>query len=176
MVVIAIVWIGWRARSSSKSAAPPVSGAVVADRPLHYKAAKLPPLGPGEIATPAELAKPWSSKRFRFRNATTGEVVPALAVRLPGGELWGISLREPFGNCELDYVTDLSVLESQYHFRAVHPMVVNPCSGSVYDLADYTAGPHGLVRGRVVRGSAVRGPLAIEVVARGKGIVALRME
>lgn len=177
LVVLAVVWIGWRVRSSSRRLAePPATAPASAERPLHYVPPKALPLGPGEIGNASELAKPWSSKRFRFRNKTTGEVVPALAVRLPDGSLWGISLREPYGNCELDYVTDLSALLSQYSFQAVHAMVVNPCSGSVYDLAQYTGGPNGLVRGRVVRGTAVRAPLAIEVVQRGKRIVAVRME
>jgi hypothetical protein len=176
-VVIVIVALAWRAHvSSATPSGPPVSAAVAVAPPVAVKPVKTLPIGPGEIATAGELAKPWSSKEFLFRSPVTSELIPALAVRLPGGALWGISLREPYGNCQLDYVTDLSVLRSQFDFRAVHPMVVNSCSGSIYDLARYTGGPNGLVRGQVVRGTALRAPLAIEVFQRGNSIIVGRME
>jgi hypothetical protein len=176
-VVVVILGLAWRARVSSANRPAPPPSAPVASAPLPpAKSVVTLPTGPGEIGTARELAKPWSSKPFLFYNATTQETVPALAVRLPGGSLWGISMREPYGTCALDYVTNLGTLLSQYNFRATHPMVVNPCSGSVYDLAQYTAASNGLVRGQVVRGTAIRAPFAIEVVERGKSIVAIRME
>lgn len=135
-------------------------------------------LGPGPVATTAELAKPWSEKEFLFRGPFSAEPAPAMVVRLPGGALWGFSLREPFGECELKYVTDLNEIEADYSFHAVHPMVVNPCTHAVYDLMRYGAGSPdgGLVRGDIVQGAAVRPPLAIEIRTSGKDIIAVRSE
>jgi len=135
-------------------------------------------LGPGVVATAAELAKPWSDREFLFRGPFSAEPVPAMVVRLPGGALWGFSLREPFGECELKYVTNLSELASEYDFHAEHPMVVNPCTHAVYDLMRYGGGaPNGgLVRGDIVQGAGVRPPLAIEMRTSGKDIIAVRSE
>lgn len=134
------------------------------------------PIGPGEIATTDELSKAWSARKFLYRSPYTGEDVPALVVRVPGGSFWAISLREPYGSCQLEYVTDLEKLRSQYHFNAEHPMVVNPCGRIIYDLGRYGNGPNGLVRGAVVRGTGVRPPFGIEIQTEGKNIVAVRIE
>ena len=174
IVVAAIVWRARVSSATSAEAPAQVEATHVEAKPAGR--AQPLPVGPGEIARARELGAAWSSKQFLFRNPLTSEIVPALAVRLPGGALWGISMREPFGNCQLEYVKNLSVLLTQYNFHAQHPMVVNPCSASVYDLAQYTGGPNGLVRGRVVQGTAIRAPFAIEVVQRGKSIFAVRME
>lgn len=135
-------------------------------------------VGPGPVATTAELAKPWSSREFLFSSPLANGPVPAMVVRLPGGDLWGFSLREPFGECQLQYVTDLNALEANYGFHAEHPMVVNPCTRAVYDLMRYGGGaPNGgLVRGDIVQGTGVRPPLAIEMQTSGKDIVAVRSE
>ena len=176
-VVIVILGVAWWVRvSSAKPAEQPTSVAVRDVEPALIKPAKSLRVGPGEIATDRELDQTWSSQRFLFQNPATSEVFPALAVRLPGGALWGISLRETFGRCELEYVTNLDTLRSKYRLRATHPMVADPCTGTVYDLSQYANGPNGLVRGQVVRGTADRPPLAIEVEQRGNSIVAVRME
>jgi hypothetical protein len=133
-------------------------------------------LGPGPVATTAELAKPWSSKRFVFRSPQTADDVPALVVHLPGNMYWGISMREPFGSCEMQYITDLSQIADQYHYTAAHPMVVDPCSRAVYDLDKYGPGPNGVVRGAIVYGPGVRPPLAIEIKAKGSQIIAIQIE
>jgi len=142
------------------------------------KAAEKLMVGPGPVATTAELAKPWSEKEFLFRGPLSAEPVPAMVVRLPGGALWGFFLREPFGECELKYVTDLQELADDYGFHAAHPMVVNPCTHAVYDLMRYGGGAPdgGLVRGDIVQGAGVRPPLAIEVRTSGKDIIAVRSE
>ncbi len=176
-VVILIIGIGWWVRVSS--AKRPDGPAIVATRDVETApatSAKRLPVGPGEIATTSELERPWSSQRFLFKNPLTSQTVPAIAVRLPGGGLWGIALSEPYGSCELEYVTNLETLRSQYGLSAKHPMVADPCSGTVYDLSQYASGPNGLVRGQVVRGAAIRPPLAIEIEQRGDSIVAVRME
>jgi len=177
-IIVGAAGVVWWAH---KSSAQPASGAstlsdTAAATPDAAKPPQKLPVAPGEIATAGELSKPWSSKRFSFHNRLTAENIDAIAVRLPGGALWGISLREPYGTCELQYVTDLAAILSQYKFPADHPMVVNPCTGAVYDLARYGSGPNGLVRGEIVHGGAVRPPIGIEVVARGNKIVATRIE
>jgi hypothetical protein len=130
------------------------------------------------VATTEELAKTWSSKRFLFRDPVTSEAVPAMVVRLPRGEYWGISLREPFGTCELEYVTDLQRLQTEYRFRADHPMVINPCNRSVYDLLRYGGGSGNdeLVRGVIVQGTGIRPPMAIEIRTENTKVLAVRME
>lgn len=128
-VVIVILGVAWWVRvSSAKSPEQPSSVAVRDVKPASVEPVESLPKGPGEIATEHDLEQAWSSQQFLFQNAATSEVFPALAVRLPGGALWGISLREPFGRCELEYVTDLHTLRSQYGLRTTHPMVADPCS------------------------------------------------
>jgi hypothetical protein len=136
------------------------------------------PVGPGSVATTEELAKTWSAKRFLYRNSLRGQTEPAMVVRLPRGELWGFSLLEPFGNCELEFVTDLDKLRTEYRYRADHPMVVDPCNRTVYDLLRYGGGAANdeLVRGVIVQGTGIRPPMAIEIRVDGKDIVAVREE
>lgn len=135
------------------------------------------PVGPGPIATTEELAKPWSSKEFLFRNPVSSEPVPAMVIRLPGGALWALSLRPPFGGeCNLEYVTSSQKLQTDYRIHSGHPMIVDPCNATVFDLTQYGNGPNGLVRGEIVAGTAVRPPLAIEVQTRGEKVFAIRSE
>lgn len=134
------------------------------------------PVGPGAVATTAEVAKPWSSKRFYFRDPVTSKPVPAMLVRLPGGTLWAFSLREPYGSCELEYVINLKQLHDQYGFTGSHPMVGDPCNRTLFDLTQYGNGPSGLVRGEVAQGSGWRPPIAIELRTKGNEIIAARME
>ena len=134
------------------------------------------PVAPGEVATTKELAKAWSARHFLFRNPLSSDLIPAIAVRLPNGQMWGVALREPFGTCELEYVSDLQKLKRDYHFAASHPMIVDPCGGTVFDLAIYGNAPSGLVRGEIVAGSGIRPPLAIQIETRGNQVYATRME
>jgi hypothetical protein len=143
-------------------------------------AAPLPsePLGPGVIGTVAELAKPWGSKHFQYRNYVSGQIEPAMVVHLPHGEYWGFSLTEPFGNCQLEFVTDLEKLRADYGYRADHPMVGDPCNHTVYDLLRYGGGASNddLVRGVIVQGSGIRPPMAIEIKVQGGNVLAGRSE
>jgi hypothetical protein len=136
------------------------------------------PVAPGIIGSTKELEKPWSSKRFLFRSDLYNNPVPALAVHLPNGQYWAVSMIEPFGTCQLEYVTDLSALRSEYNFRANHPMIGDPCTHTVYDLLQYDSGAvdGGLVRGAIVHGAGVRPPMAIEIEVEGKQLRAVRME
>jgi hypothetical protein len=160
-----------QASADSTRAAP--AGAAAAPK----SAASLP-VGPGSVATREELAKPWSAKRFLYRSFITGKDEPAMVVRLPRGEYWGFSLVEPFGNCELEFITDLDKLKTEYGFHADHPMVGDPCNHTVYDLLRYGGGASSddLVRGVIVQGSGIRPPMAIEIRADGKNIIAVREE
>jgi hypothetical protein len=175
ILIIAGVW--WSHRSAPQQTVS-VPAAMGAEPPAEVasKVRETLPIGPGEIASTEELAKPWSSKRFVFRNQLTDEQMPAMVVRLPNGVYWGFSLREPYGSCEMEWVTDLNKLETDYGFRSQHPMIGDPCNHSVFDLTRYGNGPNGLVRGEIVHGAAVRPPMAIEVREQGKKILAVRME
>jgi hypothetical protein len=136
------------------------------------------------IATLDEMAQPWASKDFFYKNRLSGENVPAVLVRLPAGSAsqpgsyWAFSLNAPFGNCKLEYVADIEKLRTDYGFRAAkHPMVGNPCSRTLYDPLKMMNIPGGVwVRGAIAQGSALRPPLGIEVEIRGKEILAARME
>jgi hypothetical protein len=179
--VVVLGGLFYWSRSYSRKSAPSASGEVVAASPAiagkPASAGNLP-VGPGAIGTTDELAKAWSSKRFLFRDPLAVKPVQAMVVRLPGGQLWGFSLQEPFGDCELEYVTDLTRIASEYHFQADHPMVVNPCSRAVYDLTRYSNGAlnGGIVRGDIVSGVGVRPPMAIQIRTDGKDVVAVRTE
>jgi hypothetical protein len=152
----------------------PVKAAVI-PKPAANISTKLP-VAPGVVAGKGQLAKAWSSQQFLFRDVLTGRTSPAMVVRLPGGALWGFSLRAPYGSCDLEYITDLRKLQSEYDFPAGYPMVADPCSKSLFDLTRYGNAPSGLVRGEVVKGSAFRPPLAIEVGTKNDQIIAIRGE
>ena len=136
------------------------------------------------IATVSEMAKPWSSKEFLFRNRLTGENAPALLIRLPTGAptqsdgYWGLAMTSAYGNCRLEYITDLDKLKTDYGFRSPrHPMVGNPCNRTLFDPTRRATLPGDiLVRGYIAQGSDLRPPLGIDVQVRGKEILAVRME
>jgi hypothetical protein len=140
--------------------------------------------GAPEVATVSEMTKPWTSKSFFFVNHLTGENVPAMLIRLPQGSpnsaegYWAYEVNAPFGNCKLEYVTDLTHLTNDYGFQSArHPMVGNPCSRSIFDPTKMSEIPGNFwVRGTIVQGSDVRPPLGIELKIQNKNIQALRME
>lgn len=135
------------------------------------------------VATVQELAEPWSSKTFSFHNPETKQTIASIVVRLPDrasdqpGSYWAFSLKPMFGNCQLEYVTDLQKLSSDYGFQAKHPMVGDPCSRAVFDpleMADISKGAW--ARGAIVKGHAFRPPLAIEIQIQSDQLVAAKME
>jgi hypothetical protein len=167
----------WKHSGTSEQAQTVPAAVPVVDLPPAPSQPVVPlAVGPGPVATTAELAKAWSSKRFVFRVAETSENIPALVVHLPSGVYWALSLQQPYGTCEMEYVTDLEKLQRVYNFQAAHPMVADPCNHAVYDLTKYGTGPNGVVRGAIVSGQGVRPPVAIEVKVRGKQIVATQVE
>lgn len=158
---------------SADSTAAPESATSAAPKPQPSE-----PIGPGVIATVGELSKPWAAKHFQYRSIVSNQLEPAMVVHLPHGEYWGFSLNEPFGNCQLEFVTDLDKLKADYGYRADHPMVANPCNRTVYDLLRYGGGAstEDLVRGVIVQGNGIRPPMAIEIKVQGTNIVAGRSE
>ncbi len=137
------------------------------------------------IADADEMAKPWSSKEFLIRNRFSGENVPGLLIRLPvgspsqAGGYWAFEQKSPYGNCKLEFLTDLAKLKTDYGFSAArHPMVGNPCSRTVFDPLKTTnlPGSGAWVRGNIVQGSDLRPPLGIELKVEGKRILAIRTE
>lgn len=135
------------------------------------------------VATVQELAEPWSSKTFTFHNQDTKENVSALVIRLPQGapdqpgSYWAFSLKQMFGNCQLEYITDLQKLSSDYGFQSKHPMVGDPCSRAVFDPLQMADMPKDAwARGAIVKGHAFRPPLAIEIQIQSDQLVAAKME
>jgi hypothetical protein len=135
-----------------------------------------------EVATVSELAQPWSSRRFFFRSSNLSKYVPALIIRLPGPaaqskSYWAFSLEAPFNQCQFEYIDDVAKLSSDYGFHAQHPMVVNPCSHSVFDPLQLKEIPGNiLVRGAIAQGYDPRPPYGIQVKVSGNQIHALAME
>jgi hypothetical protein len=137
-----------------------------------------------EIATVADMSKAWASRQFFFRNRMTRESVPSLLVRLPAGPAnqaagyWAFAMNSAYGNCQLEYITDMDKLNGEYGFKAAkHPMVGNPCSHTLFDPLKMTNLPGNVwVRGAIAQGSDLRPPLGIEVQVCGKDILAVRME
>jgi len=136
---------------------------------------------PAPVATTQEMSRPWTSKKFIVRQA--GQRTPAMLLRVPAGSAgsangyWAFLLQSPFGRCELELMSDLEKLQSEYSYRAQHAMVVDPCSRAVFHpLRMGSIGQSTYVRGEVVQGSALRPPIAIDLrVERGQ-VIAVRTE
>jgi hypothetical protein len=172
-----------RPRQAEPVAAPPQ---IEVPSPAPDPLAALPHANEAEpaIATVGEMAQPWSTKEFFFQNRLTGQEVPALLIRLPSSSpaqprsYWAFAKNAPFGDCQLEYITDVRKLKNDYGYRAAkHPMVGNPCSRTVFDPLKISNLPGNVwVRGAIVQGSDLRPPLGIEVKIQGKRILAVRME
>jgi hypothetical protein len=171
---IGVAW--WSHGTAAKESEPVVAPVAPVAAPAPPKPREKLATGPGEIAKTDELEKTWSYRKFIFHDSATSRDVPAMVVHLPGETFWAFSLIEPYGDCELEFVTDLERLRSDYSYRAEHPMVADPCNKSVFDLTHYGSSPSGLVRGEIAQGAAVRPPMAIETRIQGKKIIAVRME
>ncbi|HEY2462161.1 MAG TPA: hypothetical protein VGI16_15230 [Candidatus Acidoferrum sp.] len=188
LVVLSICFLGarWLLRPKREAPVAIVPPQLEVPSPAPDPSTLLPhasDVEPG-IATVNDMAKAWSFKHFYFKNPTTGENVPALLVRLPTGSAaqsdgyWALSLNAPFGNCKLEYVSDIAALKKDYGFRAAkHPMVTNPCSQTVFDPTKQANLPGNVwVRGAIAQGSDLRPPLGIEVKVEGKDILAVQIE
>jgi serine/threonine-protein kinase RsbW len=177
----AVVLIGalifWRVkpRPAGETKSSPDSDAAAQAAPTPDLPAPAPAVQeiPNVAATVEELSKPWDAKKFTFANPLTQENIDAMVIRLPGGELWAFSLKGPFGRCELEYVTNLGRLATEFKFNATHPMVVSQCDSTVYDpLKVGPLGGNTWARGEIVQGSSLRPPISIDVKVSGRSIIA----
>jgi hypothetical protein len=185
-IAAAVILIGAAAFWWSKSKPSGATASPSSETEVAVEVIPAPPLpnpgaahheGSNVAATVEELSKPWAAKKFTFVKPLTQENINAMVIRLPGGGLWAFSLQGPFGHCELEFVTDLGKLDSQYRYNASHPMVVNPCDSTVYDpMKVGSLGGNTWVRGEIVRGSSLRPPISIDVRVRGHSIVADSIE
>jgi len=179
VLLIGIVFLWWIKRPSHGATGSQEETATEAPVPSPAAAIgdAVVPDGPIQAATAEELAKPWSAKQFTFVKPFTHEKLDAMVMRLPGGRLWAFALREPYGRCDLEFVTDVGQLAKQYGYRASHPMVASPCSGTVYDpMKVGEIGDNVFVRGEIVHGSGLRPPTSIDVMEKGSSIIADRIE
>ncbi|HLK04174.1 MAG TPA: hypothetical protein VKT53_07000 [Candidatus Acidoferrum sp.] len=185
-VVFVVVGIGYFVSRSHRHAAQPADPLLqveVSAPDLGNPPPQAPPPMRG-IARVDAMAKPWSAVEFDFRDSFTAQHSPALLLRLPTGSAsqpsgyWALSLKAPYGNCQLELVNDLSKLKNDYGYRAgKYPMIGNPCSQSVFDpLKMSNLQGNVWVRGAMVQGSDLRPPLGIEVKIEGQDIFAVRME
>ena len=101
--------------------------------------------------------------------------LPAGAPRNPD-TYWAFALTSRYGKCELELVADLEKLQRDYGYRAQHPMVVEPCTSTVFDPLRRGTVSGAWVRGEVVQGGGMRPPLMIEVQIKGNRILAVQME
>jgi hypothetical protein len=180
-VVLALVvaWGGKRMQHSTSHAEASDPAETSAPEVPPPPVLSLPPAqeGPTVAATMEELAKPWAAKKFTFVHPITHQSVEAMVIRLPNGNLWGFALLEPYGRCDLEFVTDLGLLAKQYGYRAKHPMVASPCDNTVYDPLNVSSiGGDVWARGAVVQGVGLRPPTAINIEVHGQSIIADRME
>jgi hypothetical protein len=105
-------------------------------------------------------------------------------VRLPSGSAsqpsgyWAFSRKAPYGSCQLEFITDIEKLRTEYGYRAAkHPLAGNPCSHTLYDpLKTANLAGNVWIRGGIVQGSDIRPPFGVEIEFRGKEILALRSE
>lgn len=179
VIVVSIFWwvkIKPRPAADASAATTEVSEPAVPTLPLPVTNAAAQD-GPTEVAKIEELNQDWASKKFTFVRPFTHENVDAMVVRLPGGELWAFAAQTPYGRCELEFVADLGRLATEFGYRADHPMVVSPCERTVFD--PLKVGPLGgdtWARGEIVRGSALRPPISIDVKVIGRSVFADRIE
>ena len=190
LAVLLIIFVGARWALRSKQTQPKVAEEqpqIEVPSPAPDPSTLLPhatETNPG-IAQVAEMSKPWASKEFYIRNKLTGENIPSLLIRLPIGSAsqasgyWAFAVNSPYGNCKLEYITDLEKLKKDYGFPAPkHPMVGNPCSRTVFDPLKTSTLPGSdvWVRGAIAQGSDLRPPLGVEIQIQGKDILAIRTE
>jgi hypothetical protein len=174
------LWVSHRRQTDLRTAEPAVAAAPAASNSNAPSTSKTN-TEPNAIATLDELAKTWSSKKFNFVDPETHESVAAVVIHLPssgaGESFWAFSLKNPYSQCPLQYVTDLNALSQRFAYSAAHPMVVSDCDGILYDPLKMATLPDGSwVRGDIVRGGGIRPPISISVRIRDRELIAERME
>jgi hypothetical protein len=170
---------------SPSGAAAPNSAAQ--DDPLPVSALPSAPddsgASPNDAGPVEQFAEPWSSKQFMYSHDLSREKQRAIVVRLPGGNehspssYWAFLLQEPYGQCQLEYVSDLKRINDQFGFATQHPMVVDACTSTVFDPLKMATMPTGAwVRGDIVKGPGFRPPLGIEIKIENNHLIAGRAE
>jgi hypothetical protein len=182
-LVIGVATLWWVKSAQRRAAKSSVPETEIAEAPVPVPSPPAPipaapaTEGPTVAATAEELSKPWASKQFTYVKPLTHEQLNAIVIRLPGGTLWAFALQEPYGRCELEYVTELPRLAKQYGYRASHPMVANPCNSTIYDPLKVGAFGTGVwIRGEIVQGGGLRPPISINVRVSNHSVIADRIE
>jgi hypothetical protein len=176
-------WVGRSHGSNAMATLEQTPSAASPELPLLPPPARTAQHAVNEIGTLAEFSQPWASKKFQYSHGLTREIVSAIVIRLPGGNgrsaasYWAILLKAPYGQCELEFVTDVSQINAKFGYRASHPMVVDSCSSTVYDPLKTGTLPNGSwARGDIVQGAGFRPPMQVEIRIEGDKLVAGRSE
>jgi len=175
------VALAWRAMRSEAPPAPVVleSPAPAPDSPAggSGQAAERPlPAAPGPVASVAEMAKPWSVAKFQMQRPSR-ETANAMVIRLPSSPgYWGLLTVAPYGRCELELESDLKKLREQYAYAAIHPMVVDSCTQTVYDPLALGTSSGVWIRGKIAAGPGIRPPFEVEIKVENGEVVASRSE
>jgi hypothetical protein len=88
VVIVLLVGARWLARPKhidATPATPPPQIEVATPSPVPIPTMPHASESESSISTLTEMAKPWSTKEFYFKNRLTGENVPAVLIRLPIG-------------------------------------------------------------------------------------------
>ena len=190
LAILVVVFVGARLTLRTKHAEPNAGEAqpqIEVPSPAPDPSTLLPHATEGApgIAEVTEMAKPWTAREFYVRDRLTGQDTPAMLIRLSTGSTsqatgyWAFAVNSPYGNCKLEYITDLGKLATDYGYTATkHPMVGNPCSRTVFDPLKTMnlPGTGAWVRGAIVQGSDLRPPLGVEIKVQGRDILAIRVE
>jgi len=184
------VWFAFRPAATAPEAAPATGSGAPSGAPASpTSAAATPPTAaapevvtlPATVATTKEMAKPWSFKRFIVRQA--GDRMPAMLLRIPAGPAgaasgyWAFLLKASYAPCELELITDLKKLADEYGHPARNPMVVEPCTQTLFNPLSYgPIGANTYARGEVVRGTALRPPVMIDIRVQKGEVIAVRTE
>ncbi len=109
------------------------------------------------------LRSPWDSLLFTFGT----DAKPGIAVRLPDGELTIVSRVCPHQGCYANLIKDPAEVLHDTTYEPETPVVVCPCHGSVFDLAN---------GGKVLFGPAPRPLDRFKFKIEGKNIVVTDLE
>jgi hypothetical protein len=173
--------LAWRVMRTAPPPAPvviesPASSADPATTGANLTPAPQTPLAPGPVASVQDLAKPWSVAKFRMQRPT-GETANAMVIRLPSSAAyWGLISVAPYGRCELELESDLKKIREQYAYAAIHPMVVDSCTQTVYDPLALGTSSGVWIRGKIAAGPGIRPPFEVEIKVDKGEVLAARSE
>jgi hypothetical protein len=182
LLLLCLILVLFRVLKKELSPAPLVADGAVSEggaAPFQTPPASETPQAPGMVASTQEMGKAWSVAKFQMKLAT-GENAAAMVIHLPGrtgaGAYWGLLSVAPYGQCEMELVTDLTKIARQYEYRARHPMLVDSCTQTIYDPMSYGAAHGRWIRGQVVKGTGLRPPMAVEILIQKGNLIATRTE